>query len=366
LDARADMAGLADVTGGFALVGSNNYMPAFERLVQENSTYYTLGFASEHEKRDGRFIGLQVKTKRPGLTVRARNGYVAPLGKEVPVDVVTGDARLPTVATALSSPVAVADLGMRVNAAAFRGKGKNAAVNLIIEFDASKLDLVEKNGLMTADMEVSYLLTDAKGKVRPGRRHAAVIGIRKDLMEQTLRTGVRLVTKLEVPEGRYQLRLAVGSWARAGSVVYDLEVPNFNDGALTMSNVMLTSSIAQIVVNSKIGEVLTTGLPAPPVATRDFARQESLSVYAEVYDNEKRSGNSTPPAPIVELRNAAGKVVRTATQQKTSTPVSGEGRALAVTSTMPLAELDAGPYVLTLRAGTGEHAPIREIPIRLW
>jgi VWFA-related protein len=365
LDARADLAGIADVTGGFALTGSNNYLPAFERLVRENSSYYTIGFASEHDKRDGRFVGVQVRTRKPGLQVRSRNGYVAPLGKEVPVDLVEGDARLPTVAAALSSPVAVTDLGMRVAAAAYRGRTKNAAVALVIEFDPSKLDLVEKNGMMTAEMEVSYLLTDAKGKVRPGRRHGSTIGIRKDLMEQTLHSGVRLVTKLEVPAGRYQLRLALGSLSRAGSVVYDLEVPDFTQGARTMSNVLLTSSIAQIVVNSKLGETLTTGLPTPPVATRDFARQETLSVYAEVYDNEKRAGG-TPPPLVVELIDSAGKVVRTATQQKTSTPVSGDDRALAVTSAIPLADLAAGPYVLRLRAGTGELAPLREIPIRLW
>jgi hypothetical protein len=259
----------------------------------------------------------------------------------------------------------VTDLGMRVTAAAYRGKGKNAAIALVIEFDASKLDLVEKNGMMTSDMEVSYLVTDAKGKVRPGRRHASAIGIRKELMEQTLRTGVRLVTKLELPEGRYQLRLALGSPSRAGSVVYDLEVPDFNQGALTMSNVLLTSTTAQIVVNSKLGETLTTGLPTPPVAARDFARQETLSVYAEVYDNERRA-SGTPPPPSVELLDSTGKVVRTATQQKTSTPVSGDDRAVAVTSSMPLADLAAGPYVLRLQAGTGERAPLREIPIRLW
>ena len=367
LDARADLAAIADVTGGFSLTGSNNYMNAFERLVRENSSYYTIGFSSDHDKRDGRFVGVQVKTKRPGLIVRARSGYVAPLGKERPVEVVTGDARLPTVSAALSSPVAVSDLGMRVTAAAYRGKSKNAAIAMVIEFDASKLELVEKNGIMTADLEVSYLATDAKGKVKPGKRQAGSIGIKKDLMPQTLHTGVRLVTKFELPEGRYQLRIALGSLARAGSVVYDLEVPDFSDGPVTMSNVLLTSTTAQIVVNSKLGEVIATGLPTPPVATRDFARQETLSVYAEVYDNAKRSGG-TPPPLIVELRDPSGKVVRTATQQRTSTPVSGGDKALAITSSMPLSDLAAGPYVLHLQTRTadGGHTAQREIPVRLW
>ena len=134
-----------------------------------------------------------------------------------------------------------------------------------------------------------------------------------------------------------------------------------------MSNVLLTSTTAQIVVNSKLGETVTTGLPTPPVATRDFARPETLSVYAEVYENVKRAGN-TPPPLVVELRDPSGKVVRTATQQKTSTPVSGDDRPVAITSSMPLSALDAGPYILHLESRTagGEHTAQRQIPIRLW
>jgi hypothetical protein len=103
------------------------------------------------------------------------------------------------------------------------------------------------------------------------------------------------------------------------------------------------------------------------VATRDFARQETLAAYAEVYDNEKR-GAGAPPPLVVELRDPSGKVVRTATQQKTSTPVSGEERAVGITSSMPLSDLDAGPYVLRLesRTASGDQKVQREIPIRLW
>src|SRR5678815_5742488 len=49
LDARADLAAIADVTGGFSLTSSNNYATAIGRMVRENSSYYTLGFSSEYE-----------------------------------------------------------------------------------------------------------------------------------------------------------------------------------------------------------------------------------------------------------------------------------------------------------------------------
>jgi len=81
-DRRMSLSMLADATGGFSLVGSNNFATAFDRIVRENSTYYVLGFTSSNEKRDGLHRSLRVRVLRPGLQVRAREGYVAPLKNE--------------------------------------------------------------------------------------------------------------------------------------------------------------------------------------------------------------------------------------------------------------------------------------------
>jgi len=73
--------GLAEETGGFASVSSNDFSSAFRRIVDVNSTYYVLGYYSTNEKRDGRYRKIEVKLSRPGLDVNARKGYVAPRGK---------------------------------------------------------------------------------------------------------------------------------------------------------------------------------------------------------------------------------------------------------------------------------------------
>ena len=81
LDERIGLGGLAAVTGGFSLTNSNNYTQAFERLVRENSTYYLLAFNSGVDYRDGRYVRVEVRVKRPGLQVRSTEGYVSPRGK---------------------------------------------------------------------------------------------------------------------------------------------------------------------------------------------------------------------------------------------------------------------------------------------
>ena len=69
---------LADETGGYAAVNSNNVTTALNRIVRLNSTYYVLGYYPKDARHDGRFHKIEVRAKRPGLRVSARKGYVSP------------------------------------------------------------------------------------------------------------------------------------------------------------------------------------------------------------------------------------------------------------------------------------------------
>ncbi len=73
---------LSDETGGFAVVNRNDFTTAFQRIVDDNSSYYVLGYYATNERRDGRYRKIEVRlNNHPGLTVRARKGYVAPRGR---------------------------------------------------------------------------------------------------------------------------------------------------------------------------------------------------------------------------------------------------------------------------------------------
>ena len=64
---------LAADTGGIALEGSDNWRLAFDRIVSDLSTYYSLGYRSSGERED-RLKKIDVRLKNKRLTVRARNG----------------------------------------------------------------------------------------------------------------------------------------------------------------------------------------------------------------------------------------------------------------------------------------------------
>jgi VWFA-related protein len=65
---------LASGTGGLYLP-ANNVGHAFERIDDETSTYYSLGFSPKHGE-DGIYHQISVHLKKPGLEVRHRRGYL--------------------------------------------------------------------------------------------------------------------------------------------------------------------------------------------------------------------------------------------------------------------------------------------------
>ena len=68
---------LAKDTGGFLLENTNDLGAGVARMKQERTTYYLLSYQPTNSKLDGKFRRINVKVKRPKVTVRARPGYVA-------------------------------------------------------------------------------------------------------------------------------------------------------------------------------------------------------------------------------------------------------------------------------------------------
>jgi VWFA-related protein len=363
LEHRMDLRMLAQATGGFAITNTNNFTDAFTRLIQENSHYYTIGFDSGYTRRDGRFVPVDVRVKREGLQVRSRGGYVAPLGNERRPERVTGDARMATVSDALASAVPVSGIPMRVFAAPYRA-GRNVNVAVAIEIDIATVPLAERKGVLSAPMEVSYLATDDRGKVHRGRRHATTLTIQPSAADRIRRDGVRLLSEFTLPPGRYQLRMAAGTAAIAGSAIHDLEVPDFAKEALAMSGLFLTSDHAAAVTTLAPIQPLGGALPGPPTARRDFTREETMHLFTEVYANVTRNA---PPHTIViaaSLRDEGGETIPLATARHPS-EASGTYR---FTAQAPLAALPAGRYVLEVeaRSDLGDGAvTVRRVPFRV-
>lgn len=78
LDRSDDGAGLlADGTGAIVIRHATDIENALTRIASDTSTYYVVGYRPTNSTMDGKFRKIEVKAKRPGLSIRARTGYIA-------------------------------------------------------------------------------------------------------------------------------------------------------------------------------------------------------------------------------------------------------------------------------------------------
>jgi VWFA-related protein len=358
---------LADATGGFAAVNKNDLNTAFDRIVRENSTYYLLGYYPTNDKRDGKFRKLQVRVKRPGLIVRARKGYVSPKGKAAAAPAPAPNGVSAAVAEALASPLPVAGLPMHVYASAFKGTPPNAAIPIAVELQASALDFVQQNGTYNDKVDVVYSATDTNGKVHPGERSTLTLAMKPETYARVKAGGLRVITQANLPPGRYQIRVAAGDAnGKAGSVVYDIDVPDFSKEPLSLSGIALTSQAAAAMVTVRPKDPLKDFLPGPVTATRDFNTGDVITLFGEVYEN------TTGAAHMVdiktELRDEGGQVVRNVDEQRSSTELQGKSGGYGFVAPLPLTGVAPGLYVIHVEAqsrAASQPTVARDIEIRV-
>lgn len=360
---------LADETGGFAALNSNDFSQAFQRIVQDSSSYYVLGYYPTNDRRDGRFRKIDVRVSRPGLRVRARKGYVAPRGRAPePRPAATKEGTSPELRDAISNPLPVTGLTLAVFAAPFKGTAPNASVAVVVEVEGADFKFVEQDGIFLDHLEVSVVAVDEKGNVRGGDRLAIDMKMRPQTYEAVRQAGFRVTSRLEIPPGRYQLRVAAretGAGA-VGSIHYDLQVPDFSQGALAMSGLALASVAAQRVPTGRPDPQFKEVLPAQPTTAREFGRDDALALFVEVYDNQASTPHKVDIATTVRADD--GRVVFTATEERSTDELQGARGGFGHAAQIPLRDLPPGLYVLRVEARTRlQDSPtgFREIQFRI-
>jgi VWFA-related protein len=367
---------LAEETGGYAAVNSNNVTTALNRIVRLNSTYYVLGYYPKDARRDGRFHKIEVRAKRPGLRVSARKGYVSP---RLPTadelqrqqrDRERGRGRAGEAQTStelreiLTQPLQRNGLTMTVQAAPFKGVSRQASVAVAIEVDASRLHFSEQPNKTFADgLELSLFALDERGRQQGGSFYQFNLTLRPDTYERVRGSIVRMNPRIALPPGRHQLRVGVRETGAGemGSVFHDLQVPDYNASGLSMSGLLITDETARREFSPQPDDQLPPGaLPSPATSRRVFHRNDVMSTFAEVYDN----GSARDARRIEVTTTLAGEDGVAVFSSRESLT----GSRIPITKQIPLKDMRPGSYVLRMEArllGGGANPVVRETRVTI-
>jgi VWFA-related protein len=189
---------LATGTGGRAILGVNDFLPALGRMQEDVSNYYSLGFAPGGTG-DGKEHRIKVQVKRPGVQVRYRESYRDKSLLEKAVD--------RTLAALLhgfeENPLAVS-LSIGEQASALGGK---IAVPVSLTIPLAKLSILDRGEMWEASLRLLVATGSAQG-MSPVRQVAVPVRIpRKEVLRALGQSFVYTLT-LELPAG--EQRVAVG------------------------------------------------------------------------------------------------------------------------------------------------------------
>jgi VWFA-related protein len=356
LESKAGVRVLADDTGGDVLLDTNNFTDGFQRFVKDNSSYYLLAYAPTVEHRDGKFHPLTVRVNRRGLTVRARRGYYAPDSDAPPVP----DSELAAVAEGLSAntaralglPSSAGTLGIDLVAAPFRGANGGATVLVAAQLRGADLALGPGEPI-----ELAYQAMNTEGRQSRGAFHVLKLDLTAESRAAAERRGLRVVDRLDVPPGRHQVRFAVHQPnGKTGSVVADIEVPDYAKTPLALSGVALASTQSAGDRSLLRDQVLESVLGGSPTARRRFARGDVIAAYVEAYAGDG--------VRIEEVRLMAALETRGGRRLRSVplVPVATEAGRIAATARVPLADIQRGDYVLSIDAQAARHTVNRRVP----
>ena len=97
-----------------------------------------------------------------------------------------------------------------------------------------------------------------------------------------------VLSRLDLPPGEYEIRVAVssGADARTASVFTYVTVPSFTAAPLSLSNIIVGATAGTLTAPK---DFLASLLPIVPTARREFARTGRLLAFFRVYQGTNRS-----------------------------------------------------------------------------
>jgi VWFA-related protein len=376
---------LAEQTGGLAAIDTNSFASSFDRIVQANSLYYMLGYYPPSHPRDGRFHKIEVRARRPGLRLTARKGYASARGRAPAEREKIERERLARLnqkgapdhtswelREALNSPLQRGGMTLSVQAAPFRKLERAASVALAIEIDGSRIQFAPQNdkGVFSNTVELSLFSISQQGKPMQGVRTELELNLRPDSFERVKTHGLRVNSRVDLPPGRYQMRVGVRESGAGdmGTVFYDLDVPDFGREPLMMSGLLLTAPSAQRVMTVQSDETIGKVLPGAATSRRTFVTSDVLGLHAEIY---AAVGQVTQRIDVTtRLIAASGQDVSVGRDELTGGLAAGREKSAtySLSRTIPLRDVAPGSYLLRVEAqrrGDADRMAVRETPITI-
>jgi len=241
-ESQEGLRALAEQTGGFAVINNNNLVKGIERIMNDQSGYYVLGYQPSSESFDAkkvRFNKLTVKVLRPDVNVRYRSGFFSVRDEDSKPPVKTPRQQI---YAALTSPFYSSDIDLRLTSLLADDARNGVFMRSLLFVNGADLKFTdEPGGWRKATFDIVAMIFGDNGAIVDEVSRTETIKARAETLQEIVAKG--FVSTITVPikkPGAYQMRVVMrDSSGRLGSASQFVEVPNLKKDRLTLSGILL-------------------------------------------------------------------------------------------------------------------------------
>jgi VWFA-related protein len=281
---------LAESTGGFLAANTNDLRVPLRRALQEISTYYELIYRPVNNLYDGKYRKIAIRPKRPGLVVRAREGYFAFPPEQ---DHALFPYEVPLLQAIAEKP-APRDVQYRASVLRFRPSPEGVQMALVVQAPLDRLTFKDedKGKRFRTHISTVSLLKDQQGAVAAKLARDLPLEIPAERMAEFKRGEFIVMQGVNAAPGHYVLESAVADrlggkiGARRTSVV----VPQ-KHGGIQLSSLTLVRRVDKSPETDLTDPFQVAGGRVVPWLTDVVERQpdKPMVVYF-VHRGPRRSG----------------------------------------------------------------------------
>jgi VWFA-related protein len=358
---------LAQGTGGFVIVNTNDFKTGLDKIARDMDDYYILGYVPPHPLHDGSYHKIKVKVDRHGVEVRARNGY---FDVKSP-DLLAGKPEGKVLEEHAESP-APGDFPVSVSAPFFYTAPHVARVNLAIQMPSHDIAFAKQKGKFHAEINVLGIAYRPDGSVAARFSDTVKNDFEKKEMKEALKTPFAYQNNFDIAPGQYDLKIVMSAGGeKFGKFEKRLSITSFSGSQFSMSDVVFsremrpTSALLASLDTQLLEErtpLVYKGMEIIPAADHNFDKKREIVLYCEVYEPDQIVNGRPRVGIIVDIFNhqTNQRVFTTNTILVTQNATEGSP-VIPVAVRLPDETLPPGDYRLEVHAldSFGHKSPTR-------
>jgi VWFA-related protein len=341
---------LADGTGGFVILNSNDLLGGLEKIGKEQDQFYLLGYTPP-ESAEGSCHFLKVKLDRPGTSVRFRSGYC----NVKPTDALSGNPAEKDLENRVSGS-APGVAGVSIQAPYFYSANNTARVDVALSIPSDSIKFEKAHGKLHAELNILAIAYRPDGSVaaRFSDNKRFEVENKKELEAFGARP-YYYDGQFDIASGQYTLKAAFSSGGPAfGKIEMPLTIDPYDSkqfglGALALSNNLHKAADAGADLDAVLLEgrtpLIAQGFQFMPAAAYRFKTTDRVALYTEIY--EPHAADKTLPIVGIQLRvldRKTQEVKQDSGLFSVSKEIHNGNAVIPIGMKMPMESLPPGPY----------------------